>query len=124
MLHYDSPCCVLERDRGAMATYLREQFNWKTPEQKEPDIDYARSLLTSPRGDAGMVLYEQYMDRFRQQKPQALPKVKIERGCARLKDCITSLVYDPDNTEVPKKINSTPRRRAPATIPTTGSATS
>lgn len=95
------------QDRGAMATYLREQFNWKQAETKEPDIQFARSLLTSPRGD-GHVLYEEYMERFRAQKAEALPKIKIERKCTRLRECITSLVYDPDNTEVPKKVDSTP----------------
>ena len=92
------------QDRANMAAYVREVLHWRTAEQPDPDIDYARKLLLEPDG---LVLYEQYMDRFRKVKKEVLPKIKIERNCKKLKQCIASLIYDPDNSEQPLKIDST-----------------
>lgn len=103
----NGPCITVHRaraDRAAMAGYIRELLNWRPLERKEPDIEWARQLLTHPDGQ---LKYEEYMAKF-QQKQEPLPKLKVERSCIKLKDCLTSLVFDPNNTEVPLKVDSTP----------------
>lgn len=91
------------QDRASMASYVRELLHWKKSEQPEPDIDFARRLLLT---EDGLNKYETYMERFKP-KQEVLPRVRIERGCARLKSCMSSLVFDRDNTEVPAKVDST-----------------
>jgi len=108
----NGPCITVHRarqDRAAMASYVREMLSWQVLEKKEPDIEYARQLLASgAQNGRGHELYEEYMARFRNQNQDPVPKVKIERNCTKLRDCLVSLVYDPKNTEVPLKIDSTP----------------
>lgn len=100
-------CITVHRarqDRAAMADYVRDLLHWRPRPKAETDLDYARSLL---KHENGMELYERYMDKFRVKAEPILPKVKFERSCRRLKECITTLVYDPNNTEVPLKVDST-----------------
>ncbi|HYV62615.1 MAG TPA: hypothetical protein VE958_08065 [Bryobacteraceae bacterium] len=92
-------------DRPAMAAYTREMLNWRVLEQKPPDMDYARRLLAH---DNGMAMADEYLARFRDRKePDPVPKLKIERSCVKLKNCLLSMVYDETNTEAPMKVNST-----------------
>lgn len=102
-------CITVHRarqDRAAMASYIREMLSWRVLDKKEPDLEYARTLLSA---DNGLILYEQYLEKFRKQDRDPVPKLKINtKKCPRLRDCLTSLIYDPDNTEVPLKVNSTP----------------
>ena len=104
------PCITIHRarsDRAAMASYTREMMAWEVQPQKEPDMDHARALLANPSGD-GHVRYEEYMEMFRKKQADPVPKVKIERKCKRLIECLSTMVYDDKNTEVPMKVDSTP----------------
>lgn len=94
-------------NRLAGAEFVRELLRFRPlrPVMDTPDWSYIEILRHSPNHE---FLLNQYMEKFRSQPEEVLPKLQIHRQrCPRLIESIQSMVLDPDKPEDLLKRNAT-----------------
>lgn len=82
--------------------YCHEMLRWRPAMSAgKPDMNVIRSLRTEPHGED---LVRRYLKAF-DQAPEVLPRVLVHSRCARLKETIPGMVYDPHRPEDMLKVD-------------------
>lgn len=90
-------------NRVGGADYIRELLRFTPSEVGVFDAEFARSLISKPRGER---LYQEYMDRFKQAEERPLPGIHIHDCCPAIIEVLPSLVHDPKRPEDVCKIDA------------------